>query len=222
MKLYRCCSYEEIEAIKSDSDSRIYFGRPLYCYMDSLMRRGLNIYPAFEYMWDEYVETNSIQPILKTFKGIPKCIDLQTCDFAKKQEIFKLYYREETMPSIVEDMMKSKIDDFVFVMSIKVGGFFDNPVKPYRFWQDANYLYPNSQVMTIEFDEQTAAYYGGTGFYEFGAMNEYAIPMYMLKSRHIVETYEIGSKRDTQVRNEYVDQIKRLSSASKFYEGMSK
>ena len=214
MKLFRLCSEDEIDVIKTNSKDRVYFGSPLYRYMDCLTRRDLNYYPTFENMWEEYVETGSIKPVLKTFKDIPKCINLQTSNWSEKQEIMKKFYYvhdRPQMPQIVEDMMKNKIDDFVFVVSIKVAGYFDNPIKPYVFWQDA-YSGLQNQILEIEFDDKLATFYSGTGNYLTYSMpnftmREYALPMYMLKKENIVNVYEFGSDKEKQMRKDWVEKF---------------
>lgn len=222
MKLYRHCCSEEIEALKENGFEKLTFGGCLFRYI-KLTEFPLNTYSNFTNMWKEIKKRKGderIEPILKTFQGIPFEIPLFEKDILKRQKICKLfvpnvnysqmnrngsYIRKE----VFDVLHREEIEfDNVFLFSIKVAGFFSNIQYLKTVYCDLNS--DGNQILEIDFPRNLAMKFQGKGNYDLnGSFTEYALPMYMIRPEHIVKIHEIEKK---EIENMKKIQFNKMSN----------
>ena len=113
-------------------------------------------------------------------------------------------------------MLSDEKFDCVFLSSIKLAGFFSNPNYYYE-----NYNSSNSKVLAIDFPQKIALQFKGVGQYNEGRRVEYALPMYMLESDHVLDSYDRFSITDENFRNDFLkdSQMKNNTLSKKNHGG---
>lgn len=221
MKLYRICSQAEIDAIKQNGFEKLTFGGCLFRYAGF---SRCNSYKEFKNLWKQVCKSKGEQrlnPILKTFKGIPDDIPLYEKDILKRREICKRFvpncsYDEEDrnshyICSRVFDILHCENLNFdqVFLLSVKVAGFFDNISTLENCYCD---LSTNDKIiMEVDLPKDVALKFKGKGVYGFGDIEtEYAVPMYLLRPEHIEQTFAMTEEKIEQLKKEDVKKTERF------------
>lgn len=208
MKLYRLCSKEEIDAIKANGFEKLTYGGCLFRY-SGFWR--CNDYPVYKNLWEDVCQKNGeerVKSVLKVFKGIDSQIPLFESSVLKKQEICKKfapnshYFEGDnfdfwSVPNKIFDILHNcnENDDQVFLISVKVAGFFDKLTSLHGCYNQLGSL--DKTLLQLDFPAEIATKFKGEGFYNSPSVpscTEYALPMYMIEPKHVDNIYNLGDK----------------------------
>ncbi len=209
MRLFRVCGEEEISAIKNDNPLKLTFGGALFNYVKDITFFRNN-YPCFNNLWKEYLSSKKSKsdfraPILKTFADIPKEIPLFENGIGKKQAIFKFYNKNlesDVLPNEIDELLTERKCDYVFLLSVNVAGFFANPNYHNRFSGFGNAS--NQKIIAVDVPNEIAVSFKGQGDYTGEVRTEYALPMYLLKSDYVLDSYHRFSDTDAHFKRDFL------------------
>lgn len=219
MKLYRLCCPEEIKAIETDSPQKLTFGRAMFRFAGLNKNNLCNDFDIYKSLMESLKNVGNdretcLKSILKVFPNLPNEIPVFEPDMQKRRNLCKKFtpncsyeLEEKTSPYISPESYNvlhepdEKFDE-IFLYTIKIACFFDK-MENIRSCFTKLSSENNNCIMTIDFPEKIALQYAGKGYYpNFNAV-EYALPMYMLESKHILQVHQLEDSEINEYRQEY-------------------
>ncbi len=225
MKLYRICCQQEFEAIKQGGFEKLTFGGAMFRYAELNKNNACNSYPTFKKLVSSVKRVkvdNRLNAILKVFPSIPEEIPLFESELQKRKELCKIFnpkstfqHKQKTSQFItpeVYDVLNEPNEKFdnVFLYTIKVAGFFDSMENIKQCFPKLSFNI-KTFVMTIDFPENIALNFKGEGFYSaIGTFPEYALPMYMLEAKHILDYTSLDNDEIEAIKKNHIDKERKL------------